>query len=223
MKIYYAKIGVLEKEFLRLRALEVLPPCRLQKLSRMKTEESQKQCIAAGLLLEYGLQEYGICGKEVTFLENSDGKPYILEKPELFYNLSHSGEYVALGMSSFPIGIDIEKLRYGQEKLAKRFFSEEEAGIFKECFSDSVFTKIWTRKEAFIKARGVGMRMPLNAFSTITDVIQINEKMPVEMRLENTALYVKSYQINDEYWLSVCQESIEVDGVPKEINLEDLW
>ena len=202
--------------------LELLPECRLQKLGRMKKVESKKQCIAAGLLLEYGLREYGICGKNVTFLENSDGKPFISERPDLFYNLSHSGEYVALVMSSVPVGIDIEKLRSGQENLVKRFFSEEEAGWLLKSFGDSAFTRMWTRKEAFIKARGIGMRMPLEGFSTITDVIQINEKMPAKMKVDYQVHYVKSYQINDNYWLSVCQEGCEEDCIPKEVNLEVL-
>ena len=221
MKIYYAKIKLPDEESVLSNALSLLPECRLQKLNRMKTAESKRQCIAAGLLLEYGLREYGICGKDVTFLENSDGKPYILEYPKLFYNLSHSGEYVALVMSQFPVGIDIEKLRCGQEKLVKRFFSEEETNRLMEDYDDDSFTKVWTRKEAFIKACGIGMRMPLDGFSTITDVIQINEKMPVKMRMDNLVHYVKSYQVNDKYWLSVCQEGKEEDCVPIEVKIED--
>lgn len=222
MKIYYARTELPDRESARSHALELLPESRLKKLSRMKSKESKKQCIAAGLLLEYGLRQYDICGKDMTFLQNSDGKPYLLEWPKLHYNLSHSGEYAALAIGSFPVGIDIEKLRYGQEKLVKRFFSQEEVEGLLGNFTDSAFTRTWTRKEAFLKACGTGMRMPLEGFSTMTDVIQINEKMPAEMRRNYMVHYVKSYQINDEYWLSVCQEGREVDGMPEEVVLGEL-
>ena len=222
MKIYYARTDILVNEDVISSAMELLPECRLQKLNRMKSNQSRIQCIAAGLLLEYGLREYGICGKNVTFHENRDGKPSILEHPELHFNLSHSGEYVALVMSSVPVGIDIEKLRSGQEKLVKRFFSEEEAKWLMEGFDDAAFTKMWTRKEAFIKARGIGMRMPLDSFSTTTDVIEINDKMPVEMRTDYVIHYVKSHQINEEYWLSVCQEEREEDCIPVEVKIGEL-
>ena len=222
MKIYYARIDALAKEDSFFKALDLLPKARLEKLSRIKQERSRKQCVAAGLLLEYGLREHGICGKNMTFLENSDGKPYILEQPKLCYNLSHSGEYVALAIADYDVGIDIEKVRYGQERLVKRFFSEEEATCLLDSFRDMELTRTWTRKEAFIKACGIGMRMPLDGFSTITDVVQINEKMPVEMRTEKNDYYVKSYQINDEYWISVCQAGVREDSVPLGINIEDL-
>ena len=221
MKIYYARTDALVKESMFSRALKMLPDSRLEKLSRIKPDTARIQCVAAGILLEIGLRDYSICGKNVTFLKNSDGKPYILEYPNLHYNLSHSGEYVALVMADCAVGIDIEKVRYGQERLVKRFFSKEEAECLLESFSDLAFTKTWTRKEAFIKAKGIGMRMPLAGFSTITDVVKLNEEMPEEMQTEIITYYLNSYQINEEYWISVCQEGYEVTDTPVEIKIEN--
>lgn len=221
MRIYYARTDDLVSEHIFSQALKLLPACRLEKLSRMKAVESRKQCVAAGLLLEYGLREYDICSKNITFSENSDGKPYIVELPSLYYNLSHSGAYVALAMGDCTVGIDIEKVKYGQQRLAKRFFSEEEAAWLGNSWSDDGFTKIWTRKEAFIKAKGIGMRMPLAGFSTLEAKVEVNDMMPLEMQETNVDYYLISHQINDEYWLSVCQREHKVMDMPKEINIGD--
>ena len=63
--------------------------------------------------------------------------------------------------------------------------------------------------------------MPLAGFSTITDVVKLNEEMPEEMQTETITYYLNSYQINEEYWISVCQEGYEVTDTPVEIKIEN--
>ena len=76
-----------------------------------------------------------------------------------------------MAVSDKEIGIDIEKLRTGKRKLANRFFSKDECAALDTAWSDSAFTRTWTRKESYIKATGMGMRMPLNEFSTVEDKV----------------------------------------------------
>lgn len=204
MKIYYAKIEKLMEEELHI-AMQLLPKERTDRIKRMKQKKSQIQSISAGLLLEYALQEIGLTGKTLTFLKNEDGKPYIKEYPNLWYNLSHSGEYVALAVDEQPIGVDIERIRRDHQKLVKRFFSEEEALSLADHWSDEVFTKLWTRKESYIKATGYGMRMPLDGFSTLEEQVKVNEKMPTEMTSLQVLYYLASFQMEEDYWMSVCR------------------
>jgi len=206
LKIYYAKIsGLTEEDFISARNL--LPRERLKKIEKIKQKKSQYQSVSAGLLLEYALQEKGLTGRELTFLVNKDGKPYIAECPDFHYSLSHSGEFVALAIEATPVGIDIEGLRAGYQKLANRFFSEEEIAFLQNNWSDSLFTKLWTRKESYLKATGYGMRMPLEGFSVVDDRVLLNEKMYEEMLEEGDEYYLKSIQIEDSYWLSVCRKN----------------
>lgn len=222
MKIYYARTAAItEKEVLE-KALELLPEKRLEKLGRIKHENGRRECVAAGLLLEYGLRQYGLSGKNVTFHENSDGKPYILEQPDLHYNLSHSGDYVALVMSEKAVGIDVEKLREGQTRLVQRFFAEDETVWLMENWSDGDFTRMWTRKESFLKACGIGMRMPLAGFSVLGQSVVVNEQMPLAMREPDAVYDMASYPIGDKYWLSVCQKDSVCVGSPEEINIRTL-
>lgn len=212
MKIYYAKISELTEEEMHV-AMQLLPKERIAKIKKSKQKKNQIQSFAAGLLLEYGLQKEGLTSAAVTFLKNADGKPYIKEYPNLYYNLSHSKDYVAIVVDEQPVGIDIEYMRIGYQKLVKRFFSEEEVQALEADWSDEAFTKLWTRKESYLKATGYGMRMPLDGFSTLGKQVQINEKMPNEM-IENSAVYyLESVQLEEGYWLSVCRKNVPGVGV----------
>lgn len=208
MEIYYAKISELSEEEMQ-DALRILPRERIEKIKRRKQKKSQLESIWAGLLLEYVLQKRGLKGTELTFLKNVDGKPYIAEYPKLFYNLSHSKEYVAIVIDDYPVGVDVEEMRIGYQKLVKRFFSQEERMALRECWSDEVFTKLWTRKESYLKATGFGMRMPLDGFSTLQEQVRVNADMPKEM-CSDVPYYLASIQLEEDYWLSVCRKAVRV-------------
>ena len=210
MKLYYAKIEELSGEEMQ-RALHLLPAERVEKIERTKQKKNQLQSVYAGLLLEYALRERNLSGKELTFLKNPDGKPYIAEHPELFYNLSHSKDYVALVLDKYPVGVDVEGVRSGYQKLANRFFSTDEIAFLQESWSDGVFTRLWTRKESYLKATGYGMRMPLAGFSTLGETVEVNEQMAEEMT-GDTVYYLYSTVLENEYWLSVCRSDIPVCG-----------
>ena len=206
MKVHYAKISALTEEEMQI-ALSILPKERIEKIERTKQKKSQLQSIWAGLLLECVLREHDLQSKELTFQKNADGKPYIAEYPKLYYNLSHSKEYVALVLDEQPVGIDVESLRIGYQKLVDRFFAEEEVATLKKEWDNQRFTKIWTRKESYLKATGYGMRMPLNGFSTLEESVKINEHMYSEMIEERADYYLASTQLPGNYWLSVCRKN----------------
>lgn len=219
MKIYYAEICELTEEE-QYQIMQLLPNVRIEKIQRMKSEKNRLLSMSAGLLLENALREQGLRGKELTFLKQKDGKPYIAEYPEFHYNLSHSKECVALVVDSYPVGIDVEALRIGYQKLAKRFFSETEVACLKDMWSDEVFTKIWTRKESYLKATGYGMRLPLDSFSTLYEQVEINEKMPEDMRTDGYVYYLASMPLESGYWISVCRLGLPVVNEQLELAIE---
>jgi len=223
LSVYYARIEAVCNEEGIKKAMQLLPEYRLEKVEKMQQEVNRQQSIAAGLLLEYGLREYGLSGKDMAVGTNADGKPYLLERTDIHYNLSHSGDYVALAMSDMAVGIDIEKLRIGKNPLAKRFFAEEEYQYLEQAWSDDAFTRMWTRKESVIKACGIGMRMPLDGFSTVDEVVRFVDERCHELLDCQAIYYLNSYQIGPDYWLSVCQKGKELSEKPLEVNIGDLW
>ena len=131
MKIYMTDTLPLEDEKIFSQMLPFITEDRKNKIVQLKKKEDRCRSLAAGILLEYALREYGISllpGKMqqmvLTFGEN--GKPVLKENIGIYFNLSHSGRYVAGVFSDSEVGIDVEQIRKGQMKVAERFFCPEE-------------------------------------------------------------------------------------------------
>jgi len=109
---------------------------------------------------------------EISLAANEYGKPHLTQPASsLQFNVAHSGDLVLLGFSrGRPIGVDIERFRpdFATTDIAQRFFAPDEAVTLAALPQpDRVrgFFNCWTRKEAYIKARGLGLSLPLNSFS----------------------------------------------------------
>lgn len=103
-----------------------------------------------------------------------NGKP-ILPNSKLQFNLSHSGDYAVVGVSISELGVDVECHQRPVEvlDLATRFFTKEEQEIILKSdgyLSSYKFFRVWTLKEAFVKAVGDGLSMSLGSFS-VDDVL----------------------------------------------------
>lgn len=206
LRIYYARADVLRETGLYQKALNLLPAERCAKLKIMKTEENRIRSAAAWLLLRIGMEEAFVLPGQMQFAVDEYGKPYIKNVPNLSFNLSHSGVYAAAVVSDGKVGIDIEKPREKKEQLARRFFSGREYCLLQNAWSDSEFVRIWTRKESYIKAVGLGMRIPLSSFSVTEE--------------EENGYYFASFPMEAGYWLSVCRKGHTVTGVPQEVCLK---
>ncbi len=103
-------------------------------------------------LLDEVLRLNGITNYRLYY--NEYGKPY-LESGELFFNLSHSGEYVACAISDKEIGIDIQKVCMKKHAMKKICTLEELAWI--KTAED--FTRVWAIKESYAKAKGKGIAL----------------------------------------------------------------
>lgn len=106
--------------------------------------------------------------RELEFVQGPRGKPY-LRGHNLYFNLSHSAKLALIGISSLELGLDCEKLRHLESltEIARKHFSEPEFAELDALHGDArqlAFYRCWTRKEAYIKALGEGLSMPLDSF-----------------------------------------------------------
>ena len=110
---------------------------------------------------------------ELRFRYNSHGKPYLAEETsaqKVQFNVAHSHGLALFAFSNGPeLGVDIEFIRpdFATEEIAQRFFAPEEVKMLvsiEPAERTMAFFHCWTRKEAFIKARGMGLSLPLNRF-----------------------------------------------------------
>ncbi len=127
---------------------ESLPAARREKALSIRNPEERLRSAAAGLLLKFVFGE----AQAETLLQNEHGKPLFEHGPE--FCLSHSGFYAVLTAGNFPLGLDIEAPTAYNEKVAARCFTPEEQSFARS--HENGFCRIWTKKEAVLKASGMG-------------------------------------------------------------------
>ena len=111
-------------------------------------------------------------GEELRFEYNEFGKPRLAAGlfPHLQFNVSHSGELVLVALTiGRDLGIDVERMQrdMATEQIAARFFSTNECRTLAALAPElqcAAFFACWTRKEAYLKARGDGLSLPLTQF-----------------------------------------------------------
>jgi len=105
------------------------------------------------------------------FVFNEFGKPALEGRPDLQFSISHTKNAIAVGLSSQPIGVDVEQIKNPSPALiAKTMNQEEQRRIAEAERPDILFTALWTRKEAVLKLRGTGIQDELH------DVLKEAEK-----------------------------------------------
>lgn len=129
--------------------------------------------VGRGVLRDILGRYLGLAPDRISFSYSSHGKPALADSAgdaSIRFNLAHSGLLVVyafvLGRN---VGIDIERNRpdFAGQRIADRFFSPREAYTLRTLPKDqreAGFLNCWTRKEAYIKARGEGLSFPLDAF-----------------------------------------------------------
>lgn len=146
---------------------------RKEQIDKLKNKEVAKKKILISHFLQQVLsRETGVLPQDIRFTYGKQGKPELDYKTMgidcLYFNMSHSGDYVVVAVSDQPVGIDIEHKTRNYENIAKRCFCEEE---YRDIMSIPIkeqprrFLEIWTMKEAYIKWKGDGMKIPFCSFN----------------------------------------------------------
>ncbi|GAA5558638.1 hypothetical protein Asch03_00461 [Acinetobacter schindleri] len=115
-------------------------------------------------------QKLSVNPTDLQFAKHEYGKPYLLGHT-LHFNHSHSQQYYALALSERvkDIGIDVEELdrKVRLDSLAQHAFHADEYATWQNLEQDREFWfKVWTTKEAVLKASGLGIRLDLNTLNT---------------------------------------------------------
>ena len=159
--LYIFNVSALNDDGLHARARERVTARRREKTDCFYARSDRNLSLGAGLLLDYGLRQLGIDAAAAEFITNGRGKPALKDHPEICFNLSHSGDHAVCAFSGLPVGCDIERIRPVDLKIARRCFSEEEcAEIFTQTDEEqrtAAFFRVWTRRESYAKAVGLGL------------------------------------------------------------------
>jgi 4'-phosphopantetheinyl transferase len=152
----------------------VLTAEELLRAKRLVRSTDQERFIFSRVVLRRILSHYlSISPEKIEFAVGEHGKPFVRDT-DVHFNLSHSGDCVLIGVTlNNPIGVDVECVRQKPDymALAKRFFCPAEfLAIQLSEKPIEAFYRCWTRKEAFLKATGLGLTFGLANFEVSISV-----------------------------------------------------
>lgn len=216
IKVYYTKVFPFLEEDTFFSHLNKIEKERRRKLLAISSEKNRLRSLTAGCLLhevlcrELGLLKENEPPFEVAY--EKDGKPYLLDYPNVYFNLSHSGDYVCCAVGDMPLGVDIQKITDVKEGVARRFFTDEDNQRLAACGGEErkkLFFRMWSIKESYIKLTGRGMAGGLNTFEIDwqenrilgISALEIQEKAEGSEKAE---AYFEEYSRLPEYCFCVC-------------------
>ena len=143
-----------------------------------KQEQAQAARFKFTHLSQYYIQAHGLLRfllatylnenpAQLVFAKAAQGKPYLVDYPQVQFNISHSDSQLLIAVGKYaPLGVDIEliKPRKTLADLVLRCFAPCEQSYWQALpqeIQTKVFYQFWTRKEAFVKATGLGIALGL--------------------------------------------------------------
>jgi len=193
---------------------EILSEDERIRAARFHFDQDRRYFIAGRALLRCVLAEYlGTEAKDLKFEYSEKSKPALggdYRASKLHFNISHSGGIALFAISGRRIGVDVEQIRHDFDTaaIAERFFSTHERKQLAALPLDEqheAFFRCWTRKEAYIKATGDGLSLPLSQFDvsiTANDRNALLATRPDE--LEATQWSLQDVQVGAGYCGAVC-------------------
>lgn len=213
-KIYYCNIAEIDLDS---RMKDIISRCPYERKTLAESTKNKLNAhhtYVSGALL-YSLlsdESFGFDHNEIMNLsisKDDNGKPFLSDYPNIFFNFSHSYNYVICALSTAgPIGCDVEFHRKNAkiDNIAERFFEENEAkrviNTFPTDEKTKLFYRYWTSQESYIKANGQGLRNGLKYFSLdlpheVGSVFKCND------------IYLKEFDIDSEYSFAVASYSYD--------------
>ena len=173
--------------------IAALSESEAQRYNRLQIRQRQKQYLLGKFLVRQVLSHYReVAPLQWQFVESEHGKPMVTnQSPGLAFNLSHSrGMFTIAVTGSGETGVDVELASRPRRvmALARRHFSQAEIGALEALAEEqrlSRFYQLWTLNEAFVKARGLGLTMPLQDFTFevsdagVISLRELNSVMPL--------------------------------------------
>lgn len=173
--------------------------------------QDRQAFVLGKLLIWKGLKQHHYEEDCLSKLQlNRYGKPYV--DSSVYFNLSHSGQYVICAFYKEEIGIDIEKIEHLEIDDFKTIFSEQELDQLRVSVSPlTEFFRFWTIKESIIKAEGKGLSLPLQLINTSEVGI---------VRLGKNNWYVNEVNLFQNYCCSIATLSEPSSFFFEKVNFE---
>lgn len=180
-----------------------MPKERQDVIMKYKQEDDRLRSLGAGIVLASILKQYKLDFAQTVLAYGPNGKASVASRPDIHFNLTHSGNYAAGICGVSPVGIDVEVLGKLNEKTAKRFFHDGEYRYLMEAEDEEErrvrFFRLWVLKESFMKATGLGMQLPLNEF----EISFSGQDIGVAQKVDDRTYYFKEFALENSR-MAVC-------------------
>ncbi|KAL9828354.1 putative holo-[acyl-carrier-protein] synthase [Arabidopsis thaliana] len=223
---------------------QLLSPTEKEKVLQMRGDELKKNALLARTLVRATIARCmtnnAVDPKALMFKKNMYGKPEVdwqnytnCNNPPLHFNISHTDSLIACGVTvHVPVGIDVEdkerKIKHDILAFAERFYSADEVKFLSTLPDPEVqrkeFIKLWTLKEAYVKALGKGFSAaPFNTF-TIQSKVGTKGEYNLCKMTEMTASSLEEtnkcdgewkfslLELDDSHYAAICIEDDEASG-----------
>lgn len=233
--LWYSLPNEIKSESLLSQYVDLLSPLEKDHIFSISSHELQKSALIARALVRTTISRYQI-GSQVSprsleFKKNAHGKPEVIwqnsddwHPPRLHFNLSHTSSLIACGVTiDSPIGVDVEEKQRTMKNnilsFAKRYFSCEEVELLSAISDPEVqrqeFIKLWTLKEAYVKALGRGFSgAPFNTFTIRFSSMNPDSEdsgimiVPLEKPTDLTTNWqFAQLELGGSHYAAICRES----------------
>lgn len=194
-------------------AAATLSDPEMRRADQFRFSMHRNRFILAHAALRGILGSYSGCpASSIDFTISPHGKPSLADRNrgEIEFNLSHSEDLAVVAVSHGSImGVDVEQVREMPDwpQMAQQFFSEAEIAAIERVSlgeKSTMFLRFWTRKEALLKAIGIGLQDDLASFCTVADDLDQESVVRVPEMQELPS--------DDEYMRECTLSSFEFEG-----------
>lgn len=205
--LYFGDITIYSSDSM----IKYLTEEEIHSAKKFSKEKEQRSFIIRRALLRILLSNYlPTPHNEIKFDCGVNNKPYLKHPNDLYFNMAQTLDYLVIGLSTkAEIGVDIEAINrhFDCQKLAPYLLSETELQLYNQLndlAKSQFFLKTWTCKEAFFKAKGVGLSFPVNQLS-----LSLSENNTVEIvatpwdKKEKEAWQIHFFLLSNHYYCAV--------------------
>ena len=208
--VFYCTSGERLDDILYNSFLNKIPQVYQEEIAKFRKWEDRQHRVLGKILLMKGVEMLGLKGYSLDQLQFTKLKrPYF--NRSIDFNISHSGKYVVCAISaSASIGIDVEEIKDIQiTDFTNEFSIEEIKSILSSTNSLHSFYSLWTKKEAFLKAIGTGLYLPLNKVHETGNKIS----------WENKEWFLTQLNLDESYCAHVCADVFDSPVKIHEVNM----
>lgn len=196
---------------------------RRARADRMRQTADKIRSVGASLVLEYALGRLGITDPHYSY--GKRGKPFLSNRDDVHFNLSHSGDRVMCAISAYPVGCDVERESIGEVsvKMEDLVLSKSERQLCSEAFDRKrTFFRLWTSKESFVKVLGEGMAINLSETEIAHFDGETGKSLVVSSACGGKKYYVREYFFDDGYCYACCSADDEFPRKPHILKIENI-